>query len=54
MGLFRMGSVRSEEIREQLATESKVNKMEGRYQNYRRAHVVLLEDCMLLQKMLDY
>jgi hypothetical protein len=48
MGLFRMDSVRSEEIREQLATESKLNKVKGRYQNYWRAHVTLLEDCTLL------
>jgi len=48
-----MDSVRSEEIRKQLTTESKVNKVEGRYQNYWRAHVALLEDCTLLKKMLD-
>lgn len=54
LDLFRMDRVRSEEIREQLTTESKVNKVEGRYQNYWRTHVALLEDCMLLKKMLGY
>jgi hypothetical protein len=54
MDLFRMDSVRSEEIKEQLATESKLNKMEGRYQNYWRAHVALLKDFMLLKKGLIF
>ena len=54
MGVFRVDSVRSEEIKKQLATETKVNKMEGRYQNYWRAHVALLEDCILLKKGLDF
>jgi hypothetical protein len=43
-----MDSVRSEEIMEQLVTESKVNEMDGRYQNYWRAHAALLDDCILL------